>query len=130
MSRRKIIDEELEERVEEAEVVMRWSKKRIVIATFLVVLIIAGGIYAISLLTQRQVQVLGEATKDKPQIKIPTEDSVQDVIDKAKEDLSNINAKNIVSSQPKLQQIINDLTSLTNSSKSARNVICDTICKE
>ncbi|MDO8269673.1 MAG: hypothetical protein Q7T54_03320 [Candidatus Levybacteria bacterium] len=129
MSRRRIIKEAREEIIEDAEVVMRWSSKRIVIATFLVVMIIFGGIYAISLLSQNPSRVLGEKTADQPKIKIPTERTVEDVIEKAKEDLSNINAKNIISSQPKLQQIINDLTNLTGSSTSAKDLICNTVCK-
>lgn len=130
MSRRRMVKEELEERIEEAEVVMRWSTKRIVIATFLVIAIIAGGLYAITLMSQNPTRVLGEKAADRPKIKIPDDNAVEDIISKAKEDLSNINAKNIVSSQPKLQQIINDLTNLTESSKSAKNLICDVVCKE
>lgn len=127
MSRRKVIKEA--EIIEEAEVVMRWSGKRIVIATTLVVLIIVGGIYAISLLSKNP-KVLGQRTENKPQIKIPNEKNVDDIIEKAKEDLSNINAKNIVASQPKIKKIIDDLTHLTGSSSSAVNLICDSLCKK
>ncbi len=128
MSRRKNIKES-EEIIEEAEVVMRWSSKRIVIATFVVVALIAGGIYAISLLSQNP-KVLGERTENKPQIKIPDENDVEGIIEKAKEDLTNINAKNIVESQPKIKKIIDDLTGLTGSSSSAKSLICDSLCKD
>jgi cytochrome c-type biogenesis protein CcmH/NrfG len=129
MSRRSIIKETEEDLVKEAEVVMRWSKKRIVMATILAVCIIAGGVYALSLLGQNASRVLGAKTADKPQIQIPNEKNVQDVIDSAKEDLSNINAKNIVESQPKIKKIIEDLNNLTGSSSSAKSLICDTLCK-
>lgn len=129
MSRRKIIEEAVEDRIEEAEVIMRWSGKRIVIATFTVILIIAGGLYAISLLSQNNSQVLGQKSSDKPQIELPDDSSVQKVIDKAKEDLSNISAKNIISSQPKIQQIIDDLSRISTASVSAKSLICDAICK-
>ena len=129
MSRRSIIKETEEELIKEAEVITRWSKKRIVIAIILVVFIISGGIYAASLITQNAVRVLGARTADKPQIQIPNEKNVQSVIDSAKQDLSNINAKNIVESQPKIKKIIEDLTNLTGSSSSAKSLICDTLCK-
>lgn len=130
MSRRSIIKETEEEIVKEAEVVMRWSGKRIVIATFLCLILIAGGIYAIYHLGQNTVKVLGTNTKnDHPQIQIPQQKNVEQIIDNAKKDLSNINAKNIVESQPQLKKVIEDLTHLTGSSGSARNLICDTLCK-
>jgi cytochrome c-type biogenesis protein CcmH/NrfG len=128
MSRRKLVKEDNEE-ISEAQVVMRWSGKRIVIATTLVIVIILGGIYALSLLSQNH-KVLGQRTENKPQIKIPDEKSVDDIIKKAKEDLANVNAKNIVASQPKIKKIIDDLTHLTGSSSSAVSLICDSLCKK
>jgi hypothetical protein len=129
MSRRKLIKEEEPELVQEAEVIMRWSSKRIVIATFLVIMIIAGSIYAISLLSQNKTNQAVEKKIDKPQLEIPNEKDVQGVIDKAKGDLSNITAKNLIESQPKLKKIIDDLTHLTDSSSSAKSLICDSLCK-
>ena len=102
MSRRRTVKEE-PEIIQEAEVIMRWSGKRIVIATTLVIVIILGGIYTLSLLSQNP-KVLGQHTENKPQIKIPDEKSVDDIIEKAKEDLANVNAKNIVASQPKIKK--------------------------
>lgn len=130
MSRRSIIRETEEELIKDAEVVMRWSSKKIVVATGIVLIIIAGGIYGIHVLSQGATKVLGTNTStNRPQIKIPDKKNVESIIDMAKKDLSNINAKNIVESQPKLQKIIDDLTHLTGSSGSARSLICDTLCK-
>ncbi len=129
MSRRKVAKEELEERIEEAEVVMRWSAKRIVLATIFVVFVIVAGLYFTSLISQRSSNILGENTVDRPQIKLPSEKNVEKILDQAQQDLANINAKNIISSQPKLQQIINDLTGITTSSRSAKDLICDAVCK-
>ena len=129
MSRRKLIKEEEPELVQEAEVIMRWSGKRIVVATFLVIMIIAGSIYAISLISQDKTNQAVEKKIEKPQIEIPNEKDVQGVIDKAKGDLSNITAKNLIESQPKLKKIIDDLTHLTGSSSSAKSLICDSLCK-
>jgi hypothetical protein len=129
MSRRKLIKDQEPELVQEAEVIMRWSSKRIVIATFIVIMIIAGSIYAISLISQNKTYQAVEKKIDKPQIEIPNEKDVQGVIDKAKGDLSNITAKNLIESQPKLKKIIDDLTHLTGSSGSAKSLICDSLCK-
>lgn len=127
MGRRKAI-KEAEEIIEDAEVVMRWSGKRIVIATSLVVLIIAGGIYAISLLSQNP-KVLGEKAPDKPKLKLPSERRIEKILDQAQEELSNVTAKNLVDSQPRLKKIIEELTNLTGSSSSAKSLICDSLCK-
>lgn len=129
MSRRKLIQEEESELVQEAEVIMRWSSKRIVVATVLVIIIIVGGIYAISLLSQNKTNQAVEKPRDKAQLELPNEKDVQGVIDKAKGDLSNITAKNLIESQPKLKKIIDDLTHLTGSSSSAKSLICDSLCK-
>jgi flagellar basal body-associated protein FliL len=129
MSRRSIIKETEEDLVQEAEVITRWSKKRIFIAIVIVIFIVSGGIYVASLVTQNAVRVLGARTPDKPEIQVPNEKNVQNVIDSAKQNLSNINAKNIVESQPKLKKIIDDLTNLTGSTSSAKSLICDTLCK-
>lgn len=130
MSRRSIIKDTEEEIIKEAEVVMRWSGKRIVIATFLCLILIAGGIYGVQHLSQNAAKVLGTSSKnDHPQIQIPEQKNVEQIIENAKKDLSNINAKNVVESQPQLKKVIEDLTHLTGSSSSARSLICDTICK-
>ena len=72
MSRRSVIANTEEELIKEAEVVLRWSTKRIVVATVLVLIIIAGGIYGISVLGKNATKVLGSTTvENKPQIKIP-----------------------------------------------------------
>ncbi len=124
MGRRKKVEEE---RVED-EVVMRWSKNKIAIATVVVVLIIFGGLYAISLMSQNP-KVLGEKSVDKPKIKLPDENDVEEILENAQDELSNINAKDILQSQPKIKKIIDDLTSLTGSSVSAKSLICDSLCK-
>lgn len=128
MSRRRIINDSKEEMIEDAQVVMRWSGKRIVIATTLVIMTILGGIYAISLLSQNP-KVLGEKTVSEAQIKLPDEEGIQEIIDKAKQDLSDVNAKNLIESQPRIKKIIDDLTNLTGSSNSAKSLICDNLCK-
>lgn len=128
MSRRKKIQDNIDDEIQEAEIVTRWSKNRIAIALFLTIAIILGGIYAISLLSQNP-KVLGDRTRKEPQIKIPDERDVEEVIENAQDELSNINAQNIIENQPQIKKIIDDLTSLTNSSNSAKDLICDSLCK-
>lgn len=126
MSRRKRIEEE--ENIEEAEVISHWSPKKIGIAVGVLLILVAGGIYTISLLSQNP-KVMGEKAPNEPQIKIPDDKDVERIIDKAQDELSNINAKNMVESQPKIKKIIDDLNALTGSSVSAKSLICDSLCK-
>jgi hypothetical protein len=119
-----------DEVIREAEVVVRWSKKRIAIAVIVAAAVIGGGVLGVQSFFQGTKEVLGKnTTQDKPQIQIPDQKKIQDVIDTAKQDLSNINPQNIIESQPQIQKIINDLEHITGSSSSAKNLICDTICK-
>lgn len=128
MSRRKLIKEELEEEIGEAEVITHWSPKRIGIAIFVLVLLVGGSIYVLSLLSQNP-NILGERITNRPQIKIPNERDVGKILDNAQDELSNINARNIIESQPRIKKIIDDLTGLTSSSTSAKSLICDSLCK-
>lgn len=127
MSRRRKIKEE-EEEIQEAEIVTHWSAKRIGIAILILVLFLGFGIYSLSLLSQNP-KVLGEKSLDRPKIEIPNERNVEEIIEKAQDELSDINAKNLIESQPRLKKIIDDLTGLTGSSTSAKNLICDSLCK-
>jgi len=129
MSRRRKEENNVDESLsDEVEVVMRWSKKRIGIATVIVVLVIVVGLYLLSLMGERSSSILGETVRQ-PQIKIPNELNIEEVIENAKDDLADINADNIIESQPKIHQIIQNLTNLTNASGSAKTIICDAICK-
>ena len=119
-----------DELIQEAEIVTHWSKKRIAIATVIAAVVVGAGILGIQSLSQGEKEVLGKnTTQDKPQIKIPDEEKIQEIIETAKQDLSNINPQNIIESQPQIQKIIQDLENITGSSTSAKNLICDSICK-
>lgn len=119
-----------DEIIEEAEIITRWSIPRIIIAVLVIFIIIGGGILGINFLFKESKKVLGsQASNDKPQIEIPNDKSVQKIIEKAKKDLSDIDPKNIVGSQPQIQKIINDLQNIAGSSNSARRLICESICQ-
>lgn len=126
VNRRRKIKEE--EEIQEAEIVTHWSAKRIGVAILILVLLVGFGIFSLSLLSKNP-KILGEKTLDRPKIEIPNEKNVEEIIEKAKDELSDINAKNLIESQPRLKKIIDDLTGLTGSSTSAKNLICDSLCK-
>lgn len=127
MRRRRKIKEE-EEEIREAEIISHWSPKRIGIALLFLFLVVGGGIYIISLLS-RNPNVLGQKAPTEPRIKIPDERDIEDILERAEEELSNVNAENIIESQPKLKKIIDDLSSLTSASNSAKKLICESLCK-
>lgn len=118
-----------EEVIQEAEVITHWSIARIIIAVFILIFIIGGGILGINYFIRQSKTVLGSQTNDKPQIEIPTERRVQSIIEKAKKDLSEIDPKKAIESQPQIQKIINDLQNISGSSNSARRLICESLCQ-
>jgi len=118
------------ELIQEAEIVTHWSKKRIAIAAAVATVVVAGGILGVQSLFESKKGILGSnTTQNKPQIQIPDQEKLQEIIETAKQDLSNINPQNIIESQPQIQKIIRDLENITGSSSSAKNLICGTICK-
>src|SRR3989344_2697924 len=118
------------ELIQEAEIVTHWSKKRIAIASAVATVVVAGGILGVQSLFESKKGILGSnTTQNKPQIQIPDQEKLQEIIETAKQDLSNINPQNIIESQPQIQKIIRDLENITGSSSSAKNLICGTICK-
>ena len=118
------------ELIQEAEIVTHWSKNRIAIAAAVATVVVAGGILGVQSLFESKKGILGSnTTQNKPQIQIPDQEKLQEIIETAKQDLSNINPQNIIESQPQIQKIIRDLENITGSSSSAKNLICGTICK-
>lgn len=112
------------------DVNLKWSKRRILIAVTLVALVFGGIVYALSL--DRGAAVLGVGEKNNenaPQIEIPSQEEVVDIIEQAKENLSNINVNDVVSSQPQIQKVISDLEQLTKTDKNAKNAVCNMVCK-
>lgn len=119
-----------DELIQEAEIVTHWSKKRIAIAAVTATVVVTGGILGVQSFFESKKEILGSNTaQNKPQIQIPDQEKIQEIIETAKQDLSNINPQNIIESQPQIQKIIRDLENITGSSTSAKNLVCDTICK-
>lgn len=130
MSRGSIIKNIKDEReIKEAEIVKNWSKKRIIIAIIVLIILILGIFFVSSLLSQRLNNALVDNKPDKPEINLPNKEGIQTVLNNAKQQLNNVNAQNVVESQPQIRQIISDLNSLSGASGSAKSLICDTLCK-
>ena len=115
---------------QEAEVITHWSIARIIIALIIVIVVVGGGFLGVKYVAKQSKNVLGsQEIADKPQIEIPNERKVQTIIEKAKKDLSEIDPKNIIGSQPQIQKIINDLQNISGASNSARRLVCETLCQ-
>jgi hypothetical protein len=130
MSRRKIIKEIKDADVKEAEIVTSWSKKKIAVAIFLVIVLIFVGVYGVKSLIDNTNRVLEEkVSQERPQLPLPNQKNIEGIISNAKNNLSKIDADNVASSQPQIQKVIDDLRQLTTASASAKSLICGTICK-
>lgn len=130
MSRLKIKREEKEE-AQEAEIVTRWSIPKIVIAVGLLALVVMLGVYAFEGSSASSEGVLGATEKgeDSPKIQLPTKEKVEQIVEEAKESIANIDAENIVDSQPQIKKAIEDLEKLTTSDTNAKKAVCDAVCK-
>ncbi len=114
--------------VEEYE--SQWSLKRILI--FLSILgVILFIIYYI--FTARFGEVLGEkdigSTSIGPQIELPSKDNIDDILKDAEENVANIDANDIIGSQPQIQDAIKQLQKLT-SEDGIKKAFCSSVCSE
>lgn len=129
---RKISDikEEKESKKNEEVDESQWNIKRIAIFTSILALL---GFLVFYFIQARTGDVLGEVDKNRgssgPQIEIPTQEDVNEIIKDAEENISNIDANDIVSSQPQIQQAIEQLEKLTDRDN-FKKVFCSAICSE
>lgn len=122
------IDEGKEKKDIENEDV-HWSFKRIAILTSILGLVLFAVFYYFQVKTG---EILGEkdaSTTGGPQIEIPSKADVDDILEGAQDNISNIDANDIVSSQPQIQQAIEQLEKLTNRDN-FKETFCSTICSE
>lgn len=112
------------------EIEAEWSIKRIAIFSSIVGLLIFGIFYFFQV---KNGEILGEEdTSSKiggPQIEIPSKDDVDEILEDAEENISNINPEDIVSSQPQIQNAIEQLEKLTNRDN-FKETFCSTVCSE
>jgi len=107
-----------------------WSFKRILIFSSFLALIGFGVYYFFSLKSKA---VLGEADNaarvNSAQIELPNAENIDEIIGGAEESIANIDANDIVSSQPQIQNAIEQLEKLTNRDN-FKDTFCSTICSE
>ncbi len=124
------IKEEKEDKKNEASDEAQWSIKRIAIFTLLLALV---GFLAWYFIQARSGDVLGEVDKNRssssPQIEIPKQEDIDEIIKDAEENIANINANDIVSSQPQIQQAIEQLEKLTDKDN-FKKAFCSAICSD
>lgn len=107
----------------------QWSIKRIAIF-FSILGIIVFIIY--SVLTARFGEVLGEndmSSSSGPQITLPSKDNIDDILKDAEDNVANIDANDIVGSQPQIQNAIEQLEKLT-SQDGIKKAFCSSLCSE
>jgi hypothetical protein len=112
---------------------IHWSKKRIAVFISIIGIIIFAIFYFFQL---RFGEVLGEKEeKDMssnvggPQIQIPSKYDVDEILQDTEENISNIDANDIISSQPQIQNAIEQLEKLTNRDN-FKETFCSVICSE
>ncbi len=121
-----------EEKVERKKVEdeAHWSIKRILIFTSILLTLAFAVWYFFQL---RQGEILGEQDMSTdgsgPQIGLPSQDDVSAILESAEENISNIDTNDIISSQPQIQQAIEQLEKLTDKDNFKKN-ICSSICSD
>lgn len=122
---------------QEGELVESWSKPKIYIALGALLVILCAGIVGYSMLEEqvvpkqeRSVLSASDAQVRAQNIKLPNSQDVSNILEQAKENLSQITSENLTSSQAAIQKIIQDLQGLQNGSGSAVGVFCDLVCKK
>jgi len=130
MSRRRRIEVQTKEEKQhkkEEQIDAQWSIKRVII--FLT--IVGIGILLLYMFVESRVgKVLGEQDAREnisPQIELLKGDDVERIIQDAEQSVSNIDAQNIIASQPQIQRAIEQLEKLTNEDH-FRDVFCSSVC--
>jgi hypothetical protein len=125
--------------MEEVKAGESWNKKKIIITTIILGLLIVGGFYLrIRILGQNSSQIMesvkGATTQEVtlPDVKANVQEVVKEKIDNLKAQVSNLNVSEIASSSPQVQKILNDIQSLeqypANQAKEFCRQIYEKIC--
>lgn len=124
-----------QEEFQEGEVVEEiWSKRRIFIGIAVVVAVLGLGSYFFKSSFQDalpQKATLG--TQDvipTPEVEIPNKEELNEILNNAKESLSEITSENVTSSESAIQKIIQDLERVQGGDGTAKNVLCEYVCKD
>lgn len=124
--KKKTVEEKIE--VDEKQD-LKWSKKRIAVATGAVLGIIGMAFY-FATIPQDADKVLGvDEKQEEPQIELPTQREVERIVENAQESLSNIDVNDVVTSQPQIQQVIKELEKISGGENDIKDIVCQTVCK-
>ena len=113
-----------------------WNKKRIIIAIFLLVLLIAGGYFFktrvlgdSSLQVAKSVKGISSEKKNiEPEFNVDIQGAVREKINSLRQEVSNLDVLEVASSSPQVQKILNDIKSLEQYPTNQIKEICRKIC--
>lgn len=130
---------EKEEGFTDGEIVERWSRKRVLIASIVLLLLLAGGVYAMTKVKNKATQVLGIESAPKitsssaasKNVRLPTQQDAEQLLEQAKQEINNLASQNLSASQAGgLQKVVEDLQNIKSGSGSALGTFCDLVCKK
>lgn len=112
-----------------------WSGKRILVGLVVVVIIIGISAMFLSKVQERTSKVLGSKTQlqqiasDKD-IKLPSKETAQDLLNTAKKELDKITSENVSASDGALQKVISDLQKVQSGKETPIDAFCKMVCKQ
>lgn len=115
----------------EGEIIAQWDPRKIGAAAILLGLILGGIIYIVTLPKEGE-QVLGKQatySQNEPAIKVPNSSSVEAIIADAKKTIADLNVDNVIESQGEIKRTIDNLEKISETSSSAKALICSALCK-
>lgn len=129
---------------QEEEIVEKWDWKRIAIgATVLTTLGVVGGYVVFkktplsNLASIDEKGTLGVTSSNKTADNtsnspppLPSKEDINKIIDDVKNNISNITAENLTSSQAAIQTVIRDLQQLQSGKKTPIDELCSLVCKK
>lgn len=125
-------------KIEDQEPELVWNKKRLIIAAIVLILVIGSAIYVKQFVlsdktkSSTTISVKGAQT-ELPQnnsFSLPTQQNVQDKISQLEAQVSNISVKDIATSSPQIQQILQQLQTLPQYPASQAKNMCIQLCNK
>lgn len=124
-----------EELLQEEEMVMEWSKKRVVTG-FIISLVLAGGMYffvSTYLFNHLSGTGLGPKSQNSnivtPPMNSLSQKDIDKVISQVQSQIQQITPQNLLSSQAAITKLISDLKKLQNGKESPKDAVCSVVCK-
>jgi peptidoglycan hydrolase CwlO-like protein len=122
--------------MEEVNTQESWNKKKIFIATFLLILLIVGGFFLKTRILSDQSSrvektvkgVSSEKENVQPDIGTSIQEAVKEKINNLQQEVASLDVMEIASSSPQVQKILNDIKSLKQYPINQVQEICKKIC--